>query len=108
MKEAAQRDGRSMMIAVAGCVAQAEGKEIILRAGTVDLVVGSQNYHRLPEMISRARRGDEAVDTEFPVEDRFEALADAKREAMASRCILAFVTLQGGCDILCAFCFRLS
>jgi tRNA-2-methylthio-N6-dimethylallyladenosine synthase len=104
MKEAAQRDGRSMMIAVAGCVAQAEGKEIIRRAGTVDLVVGSQNYHRLPEMISRARRGDKAVDTEFPVEDKFEALAEPKREAIAKRGISAFVTVQEGCDKFCTFC----
>ncbi|MGC2436425.1 MAG: tRNA (N6-isopentenyl adenosine(37)-C2)-methylthiotransferase MiaB, partial [Pseudolabrys sp.] len=58
MKEAAARDGRRMMIAVAGCVAQAEGKEIIRRTGAVDLVVGSQNYHRLPEMIARAGTGD--------------------------------------------------
>src|SRR5215510_2393958 len=104
MKEAAQRDGRSMMIAVAGCVAQAEGKGIIRRAGTVDLVVGSQNYHRLPEMISRARRGAKAVDTEFPVEDKFEALAEPKREAIAKRGISAFVTVQEGCDKFCTFC----
>jgi len=81
MKEAAARDGRSMTIAVAGCVAQAEGKEIIRRASAVDLVVGSQNYHRLPEMIARARRGDKVVDTEFPIEDKFEALAEGARLA---------------------------
>ena len=104
MKEAAGRDGRSMMIAVAGCVAQAEGKEIIRRAGAVDLVVGSQNYHRLPEMISRARRGDKVVDTEFPVEDKFEALVEPKREAIAKRGISAFVTVQEGCDKFCTFC----
>jgi tRNA-2-methylthio-N6-dimethylallyladenosine synthase len=104
MKEAAGRDGRRLMIAVAGCVAQAEGKEIIRRAGAVDLVVGSQNYHRLPEMISRARRGDKVVDTEFPVEDKFEALAEPKREAIAKRGISAFVTVQEGCDKFCTFC----
>jgi tRNA-2-methylthio-N6-dimethylallyladenosine synthase len=104
MKEAAGRDGRSMMIAVAGCVAQAEGKEIIRRSGAVDLVVGSQNYHRLPEMISRARRGDKVVDTEFPVEDKFGALAEPKREAIAKRGISAFVTVQEGCDKFCTFC----
>ena len=75
MKEAAARDGRRMMIAVAGCVAQAEGKEIIRRTGAVDLVVGSQNYHRLPEMIARAGTGDKVVDTEFPIEDKFDILA---------------------------------
>ena len=72
---AAARDGRSMLIAVAGCVAQAEGKEIIRRAGAVDLVVGSQNYHRLPEMIARAQAGEKIIDTEFPVEDKFDLLA---------------------------------
>src|SRR6185503_9550715 len=104
MKEAAARDGRSMTIAVAGCVAQAEGKEIIRRASAVDLVVGSQNYHRLPGMIARARRGDKVVDTEFPIEDKFEALAEPRREAIARRGISAFVTVQEGCDKFCTFC----
>jgi len=58
-----------MLIAVAGCVAQAEGEEITKRASAVDLVVGSQNYHRLPGMIARLREGERIVDTEFPVED---------------------------------------
>ena len=104
MKEAAERDGRSMMIAVAGCVAQAEGKEIIRRAGAVDLVIGSQNYHRLPEMISCAQGGDKVVDTEFPIEDKFEALVEPRREAIAKRGISAFVTVQEGCDKFCTFC----
>jgi tRNA-2-methylthio-N6-dimethylallyladenosine synthase len=104
MKEAAARDGRRMLIAVAGCVAQAEGKEIIRRAGAVDLVVGSQNYHRLPEMIARARGGEKIVDTEFPVEDKFDVLAAPKRDAIARRGISAFVTVQEGCDKFCTFC----
>src|SRR5580765_2102635 len=104
IKEAAARDGRRILIAVAGCVAQAEGKEIIRRASAVDLVVGSQNYHRLPEMIARAQRGDKVVDTEFPIEDKFEALAEPKREAIARRGISAFVTVQEGCDKFCTFC----
>jgi tRNA-2-methylthio-N6-dimethylallyladenosine synthase len=104
MKEAAERDGRSIMIAVAGCVAQAEGKEIIRRAGAVDLVIGSQNYHRLPEMISCAQGGDKVVDTEFPIEDKFEALVEPRREAIAKRGISAFVTVQEGCDKFCTFC----
>jgi tRNA-2-methylthio-N6-dimethylallyladenosine synthase len=104
MKEAAARDGRRMMIAVAGCVAQAEGKEIIRRAGAVDLVVGSQNYHRLPALISRAGSGDKVVDTEFPIEDKFEVLAAPKRDAIAKRGISAFVTVQEGCDKFCTFC----
>src|SRR4026208_1762070 len=78
MKEAAARDGRRMLIAVAGCVAEAEGREIIRRAGAVDLVVGSQNYHRLPEMVARARRGEKVIDTDFPVEGKLDALAAAE------------------------------
>jgi tRNA-2-methylthio-N6-dimethylallyladenosine synthase len=104
MKEAAARDGRRMMIAVAGCVAQAEGREIIRRAGTVDLVVGSQNYHRLPDMIARARNGEKIVDTEFPIEDKFDVLAAPKHDAIAKRGISAFVTVQEGCDKFCTFC----
>src|SRR5262249_41726681 len=104
MKEAAERDGRRMMIAVAGCVAQAEGKAIIRRAGGVDLVVGSQNYHRLPQMVMRAERGEKIVDTEFPIEDKFEILAAPKRDAIARRGISAFVTVQEGCDKFCTFC----
>ncbi|MGB8103290.1 MAG: tRNA (N6-isopentenyl adenosine(37)-C2)-methylthiotransferase MiaB [Pseudolabrys sp.] len=104
MKEAAARDGRHMIIAVAGCVAQAEGKEIIRRAGAVDLIVGSQNYHRLPDMIERAQRGEKIVDTEFPVEDKFDVLAAPRRDAITKRGISAFVTVQEGCDKFCTFC----
>jgi tRNA-2-methylthio-N6-dimethylallyladenosine synthase len=104
MKEAAARDGRHMMIAVAGCVAQAEGREIIRRAGTVDLVVGSQNYHRLPDMVARAQSGQKVVDTEFPAEDKFDVLAAPKRDVIAKRGISTFVTVQEGCDKFCTFC----
>jgi tRNA-2-methylthio-N6-dimethylallyladenosine synthase len=104
MKEEAAREGRRMLIAVAGCVAQAEGREIIRRAGVVDLVVGSQNYHRLPEMIARAEQGEKVVDTDFPAEDKFDALAAPGREAIAKRGISAFVTVQEGCDKFCTFC----
>jgi tRNA-2-methylthio-N6-dimethylallyladenosine synthase len=104
LKEAAARDGRRMLLAVAGCVAQAEGREIIRRAAAVDMVVGSQNYHRLPEMIGRAQRGEKVVDTEFPVEDKFDVLAAPKRDAIAKRGISAFVTVQEGCDKFCTFC----
>jgi tRNA-2-methylthio-N6-dimethylallyladenosine synthase len=104
MKEAAAAQGRNIMIAVAGCVAQAEGEEIIRRASAVDLVVGSQNYHRLPELVARAASGDKVVDTEFPVEDKFEALAAPQREATRKRGISSFVTVQEGCDKFCTFC----
>ena len=104
MKEEAAREGRQMLIAVAGCVAQAEGQEIARRAHAVDLVVGSQNYHKLPEMVARARSGERVVDTEFPVEDKFDALAAPKREAIRKRGLAAFVTVQEGCDKFCTFC----
>src|SRR5262249_25070268 len=104
LKEAAARNGRHMMIAVAGCVAQAEGKEIILRARAVDLVVGSQNYHRLPQMIARAQNGGSVVDTEFSIEDKFEIFAAPTRDAIAKRGIFAFVSVQEGCDTFFIFC----
>jgi tRNA-2-methylthio-N6-dimethylallyladenosine synthase len=104
MKEEAAAEGRNMLIAVAGCVAQAEGREILRRAGAVDVVVGSQNYHRLPDMLRRAEAGERVVDTEFPVEDKFAALPMPRREQIARRGVSAFVTVQEGCDKFCTFC----
>jgi tRNA-2-methylthio-N6-dimethylallyladenosine synthase len=104
MKEEAARAGRQMLIAVAGCVAQAEGREIVRRAGAVDLVVGSQNYHRLPGLLARAAAGEKVVDTEFPVEDKFAALAAPTSIAISKRGIASFVTVQEGCDKFCTFC----
>ncbi len=104
MKEAAALTGRRMMIAVAGCVAQAEGQEIVRRTDAVDLVVGSQNYHRLPALIARLREGETIVDTEFPPEDKFDALAQPSPQAIAKRGVSAFVTVQEGCDKFCTFC----
>jgi tRNA-2-methylthio-N6-dimethylallyladenosine synthase len=104
LKDEATAQGRKMLIAVAGCVAQAEGKEIVRRAGAVDVVVGSQNYHRLPEMLSRAEAGERVVDTEFPVEDKFAALAAPTAEQIARRGVSAFLTVQEGCDKFCTFC----
>jgi tRNA-2-methylthio-N6-dimethylallyladenosine synthase len=95
-KEARAATGRATKLVVAGCVAQAEGKEILRRNSAVDVVVGPQNYHRLPELLAR---GDRAVDTDFAVEDKFAALP-AQRARGAS----AFVTVQEGCDKFCAFC----
>jgi len=104
LKEAAAADGRKPLIAVAGCVAQAEGAEIIRRAPAVDLVVGSQNYHRLPDLIARAERDGKAVDTEFPADDKFDQLAAPSVAAMRARGVAAFVTVQEGCDKFCTFC----
>jgi tRNA-2-methylthio-N6-dimethylallyladenosine synthase len=104
IKEAAAADGRNLLIAVAGCVAQAEGDEIIRRAPAVDLVVGSQNYHRLPELVARAACGGKIVDTEFPLDDKFEHLAAPSLDATRARGVAAFVTVQEGCDKFCTFC----
>jgi tRNA-2-methylthio-N6-dimethylallyladenosine synthase len=104
LKETAAADGRKPLIAVAGCVAQAEGAEIIRRAPAVDLVVGSQNYHRLPDLIARAERDGKAVDTEFPADDKFDQLAAPSVAAMRARGVAAFVTVQEGCDKFCTFC----
>ena len=104
LKESAARDGRRVLVAVAGCVAQAEGEEIIRRAPVVDLVFGPQNYHRLPELLARAERGGKVVDTEFAVEDKFARLAPASRAATRARGVTAFVTVQEGCDKFCTFC----
>ena len=86
---------------VVGCVAQAEGQEIINRAPLVDLVVGPQAYQNLPEMLKRADNGAKVIDTDFPVEDKFEKLAN---HAGMKSSPTAFVTVQEGCDKFCAFC----
>src|SRR6202045_3536942 len=85
MKEAAAAAGRNIVVAVAGCVAQAEGGEIIRRAPTVDLVFGPQNYHRLPDLLARAERDGKAVDTEFPADDKFDHLAAPAAAAIRGR-----------------------
>jgi len=90
-----------LMIGVAGCVAQAEGAEILRRMPLVDLVVGSQNYHRLPAMARAAAAGEKSVDTEFPPEDKFDHLPDRPKAALRPT---AFLTVQEGCDKFCAFC----
>src|SRR5829696_944870 len=104
IKQAAARDGRRVAVAVAGCVAQAEGKEIIRRANVVDIVVGPQSYHRLPALLERVARGETVIDTEFPVEDKFNALKAPTRDAIRARGISAFVTVQEGCDKFCTYC----
>jgi len=103
-KERAEAEGRRMRIVVAGCVAQAEGEEILRRAPLVDIVVGPQNYHRLPALLDRAEREGKLVDTEFAAESKFDALEPAGREAIRRRGVSAFVTVQEGCDKFCTFC----
>ncbi|WP_127114860.1 tRNA (N6-isopentenyl adenosine(37)-C2)-methylthiotransferase MiaB [Shimia sediminis] len=90
-----------LKIGVAGCVAQAEGEEIMRRQPLVDLVVGPQAYHRLPEMEAKTQEGVKALDTDFPEEDKFEKL---KGRPKAKRGPTAFLTVQEGCDKFCAFC----
>jgi tRNA-2-methylthio-N6-dimethylallyladenosine synthase len=89
-----------MKVTVAGCVAQAEGAEIVRRAPMVDLVVGPQSYHRLPGMVARAGAGERVIDTEFPPEDKFDHLPERRM----MRGPTAFLTVQEGCDKFCAFC----
>ena len=95
--------GGRAMIAVAGCVAQAEGEEILARAPHVDLVVGPQTYHRLPELVARAERlgpGRGVLDTDFPEEDKFDRLPGER----APQGPAAFLSIQEGCDKFCTFC----
>jgi len=108
MKEMRSAEGKATMIAVAGCVAQAEGEEILTRAPFVDMVFGPQNYHRLPELVTKAndraggRDGIAAkgvVDIEFPAESKFDHLPEVTASSSS-----AFLSVQEGCDKFCTFC----
>lgn len=104
IKEARQEGGAQTIIAVAGCVAQAEGQEILTRAPYVDIVLGPQTYHRLPEMVARAARaGGAVIDTDFPAEQKFDFLPDAAAPQTPGN-YTAFLTIQEGCDKFCSFC----
>jgi tRNA-2-methylthio-N6-dimethylallyladenosine synthase len=94
-----REDGTRPMVALAGCVAQAEGDEVKRRSRSVDIVVGPQAYHRLPDLVARAARGEQAVDTDMPADSKFGALP-ARRRTGAS----AFLTVQEGCDKFCTYC----
>ena len=101
LRETKVARGGQMIVAVAGCVAQAEGAEITARAPWVDIVLGPQSYHRLPEMVARASRAAGAViETEFPVDGKFDHLP----EQSAPQGVTAFLTVQEGCDKFCSFC----
>ena len=113
LKQAREVEGQSTILAVAGCVAQAEGAEIVRRAPYVDIVLGPQTYHRLPEMIARATRASEAnnkpgnkpgkgsgvLDIEFPAEPKFDHLPEISVDGVS-----AFLSVQEGCDKFCTFC----
>ncbi|MER9298293.1 tRNA (N6-isopentenyl adenosine(37)-C2)-methylthiotransferase MiaB [Mesorhizobium sp. M0621] len=96
--------GREMLVGVAGCVAQAEGAEIIRRSPAVDLVIGPQTYHRLPDVLARVRGGEKIVETDYAIEDKFEHLPQPKRAEVIKRGVTAFLTVQEGCDKFCTFC----
>jgi tRNA-2-methylthio-N6-dimethylallyladenosine synthase len=103
-KLARRAAGKQTTIALAGCVAQAEGKVIFSRSPAVDLVVGPQNYHRLPDLLARSGQGRRVVDTEFAIEDKFDHLPLPDKAASRRRGPAAFVTVQEGCDKFCTFC----
>ncbi|HJQ58653.1 MAG TPA: tRNA (N6-isopentenyl adenosine(37)-C2)-methylthiotransferase MiaB, partial [Vineibacter sp.] len=111
LKARKRHTGDDLVIAVAGCVAQAEGAEIMRRQPAVDIVVGPQAYHRLPEMVARAARaaaarrtgamkGAGVLDTEFPAEPKFDHLPAPSTVTGGS----AFLSIQEGCDKFCTFC----
>src|SRR4029078_2998714 len=101
VKDARASAGQATVIAVAGCVAQAEGAEMLRRALFVDVVVGPQSYHRLGDLVARAKsEGRGIVETGFPEEDK---LATVRRRTPA-RAVSAFLTVQEGCDKFCTFC----
>ncbi len=101
LRKLKEATGNRMVLAVAGCVAQAEGAEILSRAPYVDIVLGPQTYHRLPEMVAQASRAAGAViETDFPVEDKFDHLPDSTTPQGPA----AFLTIQEGCDKFCSFC----
>jgi tRNA-2-methylthio-N6-dimethylallyladenosine synthase len=102
LKDARGAAGGRMMIAVAGCVAQAQGEEILARAPCVDMVFGPQTYHRLADMVATVERDHRArlIDTDFPVEDKFDFLPEER----APEGVTAFLTIQEGCDRFCTFC----
>ncbi len=104
IKQTRAEAGQDTILAVAGCVAQAEGREILARAPYVDIVLGPQTYHRLPEMVARAARaGGAVIETDFPAEQKFDFLPDATGPQVPGG-VTAFLTVQEGCDKFCSFC----
>ena len=100
-KEDSNKRGKQLNIVVAGCVAQAEGKEIIKRQPMVDVVVGPQTYHRLPEILNRlSNKSRKIIDTDFPIENKFDEL----KKIRTNKNPVAFLSIQEGCDKFCSFC----
>ncbi|WP_137153896.1 tRNA (N6-isopentenyl adenosine(37)-C2)-methylthiotransferase MiaB [Rhizobium sp. FKL33] len=103
-RQRAKAGAPDLKVGVAGCVAQAEGAEIIRRAPVVDLVIGPTTYHRLPDVLTRVDNGQRVIETEYAVEDKFEHLPDINKEKTLARGVSAFLTVQEGCDKFCTFC----
>lgn len=104
IKDEREAQGHKTVLAVAGCVAQAEGEQILKRAPYVDIVLGPQTYHRLPEMVAKAARaGGSVIETDFPAEQKFDFLPEAEAPQTVEN-VTAFLTVQEGCDKFCSFC----
>ncbi len=104
IKEKRADTNRPMTIGVTGCVAQAEGSEIMKRAKAVDLVAGPQTYHRIADIVHRAEQGQRPVETEFEIEEKFAKLPAATAKQVQARGVASFLTVQEGCDKFCTFC----
>ncbi|EMS36713.1 tRNA (N6-isopentenyl adenosine(37)-C2)-methylthiotransferase MiaB [Candidatus Liberibacter americanus] len=104
LKDERIKKGKDTIIVVAGCVAQAEGEEIINRAPIVNIVIGPQTYYRLPELLERVRFGKRVVETDYSVEDKFDSLAIVDGGYKRKRAVSSFLTIQEGCDKFCTFC----
>jgi tRNA-2-methylthio-N6-dimethylallyladenosine synthase len=104
LKQERKAGGLATQVVVAGCVAQAEGSEILRREKAVDLVVGPQSYHRLPGLIARANPHNRLIDTEFELDGKFAELPQATPKQTRARGVSAFLTIQEGCDKFCTFC----
>ncbi len=102
-KQARRRTGKGMLLAVGGCVGQAEGEELLRRAPYVDIVMGPQNYHRLPELLRQAET-EAVVEIEFPAESKFDHLPETGSNNASETSVSAFLTIQEGCDRFCTFC----
>jgi len=104
IKERRAQTNRPMTLGVTGCVAQAEGAEIMKRAKAVDLVAGPQTYHRLADIVKRAEHGERVVETEFEIEEKFAKLPATTANQVRARGVASFLTVQEGCDKFCTFC----
>jgi tRNA-2-methylthio-N6-dimethylallyladenosine synthase len=104
IKEKHAKQGRQVTIGITGCVAQAEGKEIMRRAPAVDLVAGPQTYHDISKMVARAEKGERVISTEFEIEEKFAKLPAPTKKQTIARGLAAFLTVQEGCDKFCTFC----